>query len=43
MAEMWRNPVDGSKIQASGTFRITGDGIVVDEFELRCVGAPTLP
>ena len=41
--EMWRNPVDGSKFQASGTFRITGNGIVVNEFELRCVGAPTLP
>ena len=40
--EVWRNPETGAQYQATGKFKITGNGAVVDEFALRCVGAPTI-
>ena len=40
--DVWNNG-EGSKFEASGRFKINKDGSVVDEFELRCVGGPTVP
>ncbi|MEA2058759.1 MAG: hypothetical protein U9O63_08560 [Actinomycetota bacterium] len=40
--EVWSNPETGAKYQATGKFKITGNGAVVDEFALRCVGAATI-
>ena len=40
--DVWRDPVDGTKIQATGRLRIAGNSMVIDEFDLRCVGAPTI-
>ena len=41
--DVWRNPETGQKMQASGAFRMVGNSPVVDSFNLRCVGGPTLP
>lgn len=41
--DVWRNPETGHKMQASGAFRMVGNSPVVDSFNLRCVGGPTLP
>jgi hypothetical protein len=45
--DVWRNPVDGSMYEA--TLKITigaptseVDGMEVDEYDLRCIGAPTI-
>lgn len=40
--DVWRNPDTGSKMQARGTFRLAGNSPVVEEFTLRCIGAPTI-
>jgi len=40
--DVWRDPDDGTKIQATGKFRIAGNSMFIDEFNLRCVGAPTI-
>ena len=36
-----RNPFDGSMYEVAGYYRSTGNGYV-DEFGLRCIGAPTI-
>ena len=41
--DVWRNPDTGAKFHAAGQLRIAGNSIVIDEFNLRCIGAPTLP
>ena len=39
--DMWRNPETGAKFQVAGKFRIRGNAPIVEEFEMRCLGAPT--
>ena len=39
--DMWRNPDTGAKFQVAGKFRIRGNAPIVEEFEMRCLGAPT--
>jgi hypothetical protein len=40
--EIWRNPDSGAMYEASSVFRITGNDIVVDTFDLRCIGGATI-
>ena len=40
--DVWRNPDTGDKFQATGSFRVVGNSPVVDSFNLRCVGGPTI-
>lgn len=40
--DVWRNADSGDKMQASSKLRIVGNAMVIDEFELRCVGGPTI-
>lgn len=40
--DVWRNPENGDKIQATGRFRMVGNSRVIDSFDLRCVGGPTI-
>jgi hypothetical protein len=40
--DMWRNPVTGDKMHATGSFRMVGNSPVVESFDLRCVGGPTI-
>ena len=40
--DVWRNPDNGEKFQVSGKFRERGNAPVVEEFAMRCVGAPTI-
>ncbi|MGD8487238.1 MAG: hypothetical protein PVH07_11430 [Chloroflexota bacterium] len=41
--DMWRNPETGAKFSVDGKFRIRGNAPIVEEFEMRCLGAPTTP
>ena len=40
--DVWRNPENGDTMQAAGRFRMVGNAPVVDSFDLRCVGGPTI-
>jgi hypothetical protein len=40
--DVWSNPDNGDKMQATGRFRIVGSSAVIDGFDLRCVGGPTV-
>jgi hypothetical protein len=40
--DVWRNPDNGNKMQATGKFRVVGNSAFVDSFDLRCVGGPTV-
>ena len=40
--EIWRNPDSGAMYKTTSVFRITGNGIVVDTFDLRCIGGATI-
>ena len=37
-----RNPETGDMMQATAKFRMVGNSPVIDSFDLRCVGAPTI-
>jgi hypothetical protein len=40
--DVWRNPDSGDKMQATGRLRVVGSSAVIDSFDLRCVGGPTV-
>jgi hypothetical protein len=40
--DVWRNPDNGDKMQATGRLRVVGSSAVIDSFDLRCVGGPTV-
>ena len=40
--DVWRNPDTGAKMDAIGKVRFAGNSPVVESFELRCIGAPTI-
>jgi hypothetical protein len=40
--DVWRNPDNGDKIQATGRFLEVKGDVVIDRFDLRCVGGPTI-
>lgn len=40
--DVWRNPDNGDKIQATGRFLLVKGTVVIDRFDLRCVGGPTI-
>jgi hypothetical protein len=40
--DVWRNPDTGAKMHVYGSYRLAGNSPVVDEFVLRCIGAPTI-
>ena len=40
--DVWRNPDTGAKMQATGQVRFAGNSPVIENFTLRCVGAPTI-
>jgi hypothetical protein len=39
---MGRNPETGDMLQVTPKFRMVGNSPVIDSFDLRCVGAPTI-
>ena len=40
--DVWRNPDNGDKMQATGRFLEVKGAVVIDRFDLRCVGGPTI-
>jgi hypothetical protein len=40
--DVWRNPDNGDKIQATGRLLVVKGDVVIDRFDLRCVGGPTI-
>ena len=40
--DVWRNPENGNKLQATGRLRMVGNSAGIDSFDIRCVGGPTI-
>jgi len=40
--DVWRNPDSGNKMQVAGRFLVVKGTVVIDRFDVRCVGGPTI-